>query len=73
MLPDMHDNPPEIPKLSVFAAIPGNVLVELRSPPLGVVLRRPWSGQRCQKHPSTNMAIRARVNAMSGVPGRVRR
>jgi len=40
MLPDMHDNPPEIPKLSVFAAIPGNILVELRSPPLGVVLRR---------------------------------
>ena len=40
MLPDMHDNPPDIPKLSVLAAISGNILVELRSPPLGVVLRR---------------------------------
>jgi len=40
MLPDMHDSPPEIPKLSVFAAISGNILVELRSPPLGVVFRR---------------------------------
>ena len=40
MLPDMHDSPPEIPKLSVFAAISGNILVELRRPPLGVVFRR---------------------------------
>ena len=33
----------------------------------------PCCGQRCQKQPSTNTAIRARVNAMSGVPGSVRR
>lgn len=40
MLPDVNDSPPEILELCVLAAIAGNILVELRSPPLGVVLRR---------------------------------
>jgi hypothetical protein len=39
MLPDMDDSPPEIPKLRVLAAISRNILLELRSPPLGVVFR----------------------------------
>lgn len=33
----------------------------------------PCTGQRCQKHPSTNIATRARVRTMSGVPGSCRR
>jgi hypothetical protein len=40
MLPDMDDSPPEIPKLRVLAAISCNILLKLRSPPLGVVFRR---------------------------------
>ena len=40
MLPDVNDSPPEIPKLRILAAISCNILLELRSPPLGVVFRR---------------------------------
>jgi hypothetical protein len=35
----MDDSPPEIPQLRVLAAISRNILLELRSPPLGVVFR----------------------------------
>ena len=40
MLPEMDDSPPEFPQLRVLAAISCNILLKLRSPPLGVVFRR---------------------------------
>ena len=70
MLPHMHHHPAQLVKLFVFLPVPGNVSLKLLPPPLPLFFgRMPWSGQACQKQPSTKTAIRAEVNARSGRPG----
>lgn len=66
VLPDPHDGPIGGREGCVVAPVARHVAVELVPPPRPFARGSvPCTGQRCQKHPSTNTATRCRRKTMS--------